>query len=419
MKTFLKFTVVFIITVLSGNMYAQSEAAIQMLYFNPSPKLNGLGMAGTSSPNEDPAGFYYNPAQLGYISQTNNISFQEYPAGVSWLNNYLGDYKYRNTSFNIGYNFNKLLNGLNLSAGFGYIHSKFDYGNYLVYPNGDRMTYNTVDNYDQYNAYGFGVGLDYFVQFNIGITYKKISSQIGAYLESDIPTALQANVSAFDYGLLLIVPVSKLVIPNFQFFLLGDIPSSPYLNFSFGCSKLNVGDEIYYVDPKQSEPLPRVARLGYTISTGLNVKLNNSILRALGYDFTVDADDYLVETDTVIYAHSYHNFLGDIKIGRNLLGLKSDDNVVIHIGHNISLFETVSFQIGRFDGRSYYDKQTSGLGIQSKGIFTLLKNYTKDKNFNFIADHLDIQYYTTKLFLNERQETKFEGINIIWYGMNL
>jgi hypothetical protein len=103
MKTFPKTLAIFLIIVFKSTVFAQGDAAISMLYLNPSPKLNGLGMAGTSLPNDDPAGFYYNPAQLGYISQTNDISIQFYPSNVDWLGFHYA--KYENTSFNIGYNF--------------------------------------------------------------------------------------------------------------------------------------------------------------------------------------------------------------------------------------------------------------------------------------------------------------------------
>jgi len=420
MKTFLKPIIVLLLLIFAENLAAQGESAIPMLYFNPSPKLNGLGMTGTSLPNDDPAGFYYNPAQLGYISQTNNISLQEYPSNVNWAPNalFFNTIKYRNTSFNIGYNFNKLLNGLNLSAGFGYIHSKFDFGNfYITGPDSPNPLY-SIDEYDQYDAYGFGVGIDYFVQFNIGITYKNILSQLAGYTETGVRT-FDAKGSVVDYGLLLTVPVTKLIEPNLQFPLFEDIPAFPYLNLSLGYSISNVGKDIYYIDPAQADPLPRTARLGYTISTGLKVEINNSIIKAISYDFTVDADDYLVKIDPYTYNHSYQGLLGDIQIGRNLIGLKSDDNVVVHKGHNINLFETVSFQIGRFDGRGYYQEKSSGIGMQTKGIFTLLKNVSKNTIFNFIADHLDIQYYSSKLFTDSPAETKFEGVNVIWYGMML
>ena len=180
-----------------------------------------------------------------------------------------------------------------------------------------------------------------------------------------------------------------------------------------------MGDGIFYIDPNYADPMLTIARLGYTVSTGINIRLNNSLLKALSYDFTVDADDNLVEIDSVTYARTYKGLLGDIKIGRNLIGLKSDENIVVHKGHNINLFETVSFQIGRFDGRGYYNDKSSGIGIQTKGIFTMLKSFTKNNILNYIADHLDIQYYSTTLFVDSGLDTKFEGINLVWYGMML
>lgn len=201
-----------------------------------------------------------------------------------------------------------------------------------------------------------------------------------------------------------------------QYQFADNLAVAPYLNFSLGYAKLNVGDEVTYADPAQADPLARIARLGYAFSAGIDMKLNNSKIKALGYDFTVDADDYLFETNSS-GTNSYQGFLGDIKIGKNLFELKSDDNVVVHKGHNISLFETVSFQIGRFDGRYYYTDKSSGFGIETKGLFTILKPLTSNSILNLIADHLNVKYYNAKLFADSPIETKFEGINIIWYGM--
>jgi hypothetical protein len=318
-----------------------------------------------------------------------------------------------------------LLKGINLSAGFGYIHSKFDYGNFYVTGPESPTPLSEIDRLDEFNAYGVGVGINYFVQFSMGLTFKQISSNLPAYLLNSVKT-YTANISAVDFGFLLTLPINKLVIPNLQF-PVDNVPVYPFLNFSLGYSKLNIAKEIYYIDAAQADPLPRTARLGYTISTGLSIKINNSTIKAVGYDFTVDVDDILANTrsyaDTIATAspnpYSYQKFLGDISIGRNLIGLKSSDNVVVHKGHNINLFETLSFQIGRFDGRGYYGDKSWGIGIQSKGIFTALKGFTKNNIFNFIADHLDIQYYSSKLFADSQLETNFKGINLVWYGMML
>jgi len=423
MKSFLTTFLLILILASTSNLVAQGS-----LYLNPSPLENGLGMTGTSLPNEDPAGFYYNPAELGYISQTNNISWQVYPSGANWLGNN-ADIKYQNTSFNIGYNFKQLLGGLNLSAGFGYIHSNYDMSSGTLFSRQD----------ERYNAYGFGVGIDYFVQFNIGITYKNTTlyNPLVLIMAGYPYIGNEAKSNAIDYGILLTVPITKLISPDLQFPVLDNIPILPYLNFSTGYAQLNVGKAFTFANDPFPEPLPRTARLGYTISAGFNIKLNNSTIQALGYDFTVYADDDLVNYSPFSIqdfqllppsSYTYKNFLGDIIIGKNLIDLKGANGVIVHKGNNIDLFETVSFQTGRFNGSSidgsvypvvYDNDKSSGFGVQLKGIFTLLKGFTKDKTFYFIADHLNIQYYSSTLFEGISTGTKFKGINLIWSGMTL
>ena len=133
MKSFRVIAVLFFSFAFVQNSFPQTQTALPVLYLNPSPRLNGLGMVGVSLPNHDSYGFYYNPAQLGYMSQTENLSYQLDPSNNHWMPN-LTRSTYKNTSFNIGYNFDKLLNGLMLSAGFGYIHSKMDYGFFYSNP---------------------------------------------------------------------------------------------------------------------------------------------------------------------------------------------------------------------------------------------------------------------------------------------
>ena len=70
---------------LSNKTYSQGEAAVPFLLLNPSPSLSAMGATGTALPTEDPFGFLWNPAQLGYTSQTNNLSFIFYPSKIDWL----------------------------------------------------------------------------------------------------------------------------------------------------------------------------------------------------------------------------------------------------------------------------------------------------------------------------------------------
>ncbi len=58
---------------------AQGEAAIPFLVFPVSSAQNAMGATGTSLPTDDTYGFLFNPAQLGYTSQSNNLSLIFYP----------------------------------------------------------------------------------------------------------------------------------------------------------------------------------------------------------------------------------------------------------------------------------------------------------------------------------------------------
>ena len=176
-------------------------------------------MSGTSLPSEDPSGFYYNPAQLGYIGQTNEISFQFYPSTFNSLG--INTVNYDNKSFNIGYSFQKLLDGIKLSAGFGYIHSNFDYQYIFSEPNFPQYP-EKFDTYEKFDAYGLGIGIDYYVQLNFGITYKNFYWRFTAYpysvtFPNNVQISNDYNNSYVDYGLLLTIPVTKLINLDYNF----------------------------------------------------------------------------------------------------------------------------------------------------------------------------------------------------------
>lgn len=386
--------------------------AIQMLSLNPSPRLNGLGMTGTSLPNDDPFGFYYNPAQLGHFSQTNNLAYQFYPSNVDWLG--LNLFTYRNSAFNIGYNFQNELKGLSLSAGFGYIHSKLDYGNIENVIRNDINPLKVSNSYDEFSAYSLGIGIDYYVQLNIGITNKNVYSHPGVNDQVN-GNMIYANPTAIDYGILLTAPVVKLISPGFVFNMMQNNLPVPYFNISIGYARLNQGGEVYYIDLPRG-PLPRTARLGYTLSTGIYWKMNKNLMRIISYDFTVDAVEYLITSPSDLSGFSYKNGIGDISIGRNLIQLKSSQNVVVQKGHEFNLFETFTVMIGRFDGNGYYNDESNGIGLRLKGILNLLNEYMIGKSFNFIANHFDIQFYSSKVEFGTGLESKFASINLVFYN---
>ncbi|HSD64849.1 MAG TPA: hypothetical protein VLB50_13690, partial [Ignavibacteriaceae bacterium] len=322
------------------NLFTQSEAALPFLTLPVSPLNAGMGTTGTSLPSNDVFGFLSNPAQLGYLSQHTNLSVQLYPEESK-----IGDvFSYNSLAFNLGYNFEKLI-GYPLSLGIGYNRTT----NELLF---------LQDNIDSYNAFSFGVGIDYYVEFSAGYTFKDISSELGD---------VSARVSAYDIGFLLNVPVTKLIIPEYDLNFSGTIELKPELNFSVGYAQSNIGDKIYYIDPAQSDPLPRTAKMGYSVSVGFKEVSMKIPLEIFHLDFSAEAKDYLINRD-ITGASSYQPAFGDINIAKNIFGIKGDDNVYANSGFKIELLETAVLMRGH-SGRSYGLSSSNGYGLKAGGLF--------------------------------------------------
>jgi hypothetical protein len=377
---------------------AQGGVGLASLYLNPSPQLNGLGWIGVSYPNDGPLGFYYNPAMLGYSSQHNNISAEFYPGASDWAS--ISELEYSNLGFNLGYNFKNELNGLNLSLGVGYIYSKFSFGTFRTYePTG------VAESFDSYDAYGIGLSLDYIISISMGITFKSIRSAIIGDAQ------YTTNANATDYGILFGVPVIKLIDDNFSFQLSEKSKLKPILNYNLGYSKLNIGDEFYYIDQNQKDPLPLTARLGHTLSFGLDYETDKIFINLIKYDLILEADDILIQRDSTGF--SYQSLLGDIDFWKNLIQLKGDENVVVHKGHAISLIETVTILIGNLRGRGYnYIPKTNGLLFSSKGLLKWLNSELETDFLKFVSKHLELRYTSSNIFSGREIETNMSSISL-------
>ena len=190
---------------------------------------------------------------------------------------------------------------------------------------------------------------------------------------SDRPTGrpgleeAKAEPNVVDFGLLINVPVFKLIDEDMQIELEGDMLLKPDFNFSVGYSKSNIGDEVYYIDPAQADPLPRMDRLGYGISTGFDLLGDNFQMKVLNFSLTVEADDILIDRDSTGW--DYQSTLSDLQFVKNLINIEGTEEIVSHIGLKIDLFETVSFSTGHFSGRGFMDvAETGGYELRAKGI---------------------------------------------------
>jgi hypothetical protein len=393
-------------------VFPQGEAAIPFLTQSLSPAQNAMGTAGTSLPTDDPYGFLLNPAQLGYTSQTTNLSFMFYPSEIEWLG--MNQLTLNSIAVNAGYNFKDLI-GLPLSLGGGYTNPEFNYGTFIrTDTNGNVL--GTFESKDYYTAWSFGAGIDYFVQFSAGVTFKDVTSIL-----SDHPTAGEqgtgtAEVSAIDYGFLLNVPVTRLINDKLAFNFIQNIPALPYFNLAFGYAVSNIGDEVYYIDPSQSDPIPRTVRTGYGIAAGLNLQFDKNLINLFDFAFTVDADDILIERDA--YGSEYQSGLGDINYGKNVIQIEGDEKVITRSGLQFSMLETLVLRNGHLNGRGFDMRTTDGIEIRAKGLLKMLSQFSGDTTVDFIADHFDLRYYNTNYFSDHMFETEMTGLALVVTGFS-
>jgi len=408
-------TAILFFSLFSASNFAQGEAAVPFLLLNPSPSLSAMGATGTALPTEDPFGFIWNPAQLGYTSQTNNLSFIFYPSKLEWIPVWNADLELNSIALNAGYNFKDLI-GFPLSFGFGYSNVNFNYGTFVINDPGGPDPIGTFEPEDYYHAYSFGLGVDYFVQLSIGYTIKDITSKLG-----DLPGAEQESLivetTVNDFGILLNVPVIRLIDDKMQVQLDENLNALPTFNFSLGYSKSNIGDEISYIDSAQADPLPRMDRLGYGISTGFDLVSDNFRINAFNLSFTVEADDILITRDSIGNSE-YQSTLSDLKFWKNIVEIEGDDKIVSHAGTRLDFVETVSLYFGHFSGRGFDMRETNGYEIRAKGLLKLCALWAKDPITDFLRDHFDIRYYNTDYFDYHPLQTKMTGLAFYVHNLN-
>jgi hypothetical protein len=394
---------------------AQGEAAVPFLLLQPSPSLSAIGATGAALPTEDPFGFLWNPAQLGYNSHHNNLSFIFYPSPVDWIPAYNLNLELNALAFNVGYNFKDLI-GFPLSFGFAYSNPEINFGQYLRSSEGDPEPIGTFGAKDYYNAYSFGLGVDYYVQFSIGYTIKDITSILSDRGSEESPWGSWTG-GAYDFGILLNVPLIKLIDETLLLPLDEGLNGRPTFDFSLGYSKSNIGDEVYYIDKNQADPLPRIDRTGYGLSAGFDLISKNLSMNMFTISFTSEAEDILVTRDEN-GNWEYQSTWSDLKFWKNVVMIEGDEDIVSRTGTKLEFVESFAYCFGHFSGRGYYVRETNGYEIRAKGIFKLWALWAKDPITDFFRDHFDIIYYNTNYFANHPFETNMTGLAFYINNLN-
>ncbi|MCW9097802.1 MAG: hypothetical protein OQJ93_10465 [Ignavibacteriaceae bacterium] len=203
----------------------------------------------------------------------------------------------------------------------------------------------------------------------------------------------------------------------------GSLSGKPTFNFSLGYSKSNIGDKISYIDIAQADPLPRMDRLGYGISTGFDLVSDDFRINAFNLSFTAEADDILIEREFFSeyqypISWEYQSTLSDLKFWKNVVQIKGDDKIVSHAGLKLDFVETVSLYFGHFSGRGFDQRKTNGYEFRAKGLLKVWALWAKDPITDFIRDHFDIIYYNTDYFADHPLETKMTGLAFYIHNLN-
>lgn len=406
-----KYYLLFILNIFYSFAFAQDfnpvqSYALPSLTLQQSPLLSGAGQIGTAIPMEDAIGFYYNPAQLGYFSRTNSLSAFFMPQKLS-LSNYSPDVTFQTSSVTVGTHVSRPL-----SIGFGYIHNKIGYGTFSHANAHNPNSISKYESYDSFDGYSLGFGYNYYLHFNFGFSVKSFRSILNNNNIEDVNVFRKVEGTAFDFGVMIITPVSQILFNNTKFYLSDDAALKPKINFTLGYSINNLGKKVWYVNPSQADPLPRTARLGYSADLGFDLSMLGIRLNAVNYSFTAEAEDILLKNDNDTTGTSYQDILGDIKIKNHLIDLKGDNNVVIHRGHIFRLFETVILTSGRENRYNHINIKSNGFGISSEGIFKLLNTLIDNPTLNYIADHIVLEYYSSNINADNMKSTSFKGLAI-------
>lgn len=403
-------------------LFAQDEAAVQTLLLQQSISLYGAGQIGAAIPTNDPIGFYFNPANLGFAAQNNHVSLSFMPEKANWFRVSNSNTTFSSYGFNIGYNFQKKFHKIPISVGLGYIHNIFDFGKQY------RDNSNREEDYlgnpkDSFKSFSVGIGVNYYLMFNFGISFKSFNSQLltNYNIFTGKPKVIEANGTARDYGVMIIAPISQLLFNNANYYLNSKAFIKPKANFTLGYSLTNVGDEIYFTDKAQSDPIPRTARFGYTFDLGLDLFIKKTKINAINYSFTAETEDRLIRV-IPSKGFEYQSFMGDIKFGKNLIGLKGDDDVTVRRGHIFKFFETLILETGRFDGHGFSaeanNRKANGFGFSSEGILKLLSATIDNPILSSVSHHFVVEYYSSNFLVDHPLETNLKGINLYFKNID-
>ena len=330
-------------------LWGVGEAGAIFLLISPSPAINGVGGSGVSTSTMDIYSSHYNPAQTK-LPDGLSVQFSNYK--TSWLPNLNSDLTLQYNVQMFGYNGFSLLDKYLVQLSITSLNTHLDLGE-------SNILFETISGWNSYMSskamtYSLGISSDkYPIYLGFGKTFKKVEQILKN--GSDIETS---NNEFQDWGI-------KFVIDNYKLKNIQNLG----INYSFGYSKSNIGDPVRFGN--QVDLPPTNSRLGMTLG------MEYIFYKNLGINFTLvrEAEELMVEnivneSVSAGYESIYKDgYVENISIKNHIIDGIAEEDVIIHNGYEITLFDCIYIRDGKYvDIEGYIEVDTDGFGIDLGGV---------------------------------------------------
>lgn len=404
-RQFFRFAVYLILLVFffSANLFAVSEAGLLFLLMDASPVSFSMGSTHGLVADNDPMASIYNPAALGYYAQNNMVGYAYYPDKMDWLPTLIYGFEYNSNCIAVGLDLKKWTH-LPLSVGLARHFIELGMGEQLIV-NEKGEILGTFESRDKVEGTSIALAFESKVRLSVGMTFKTIHSNLSPFAE--------AEVNAFDYGVLLDVPLIDMLANDIENSAQSKKSVIPFITPGVYYSVTNIGDKFTYADWAYADPQPRNCTLGINIKAGLKANLNGYHFNAFSFKWAREVEDILVERDfnSSRYVAPFH----DIHLIDHLIFGKSDDSIINKWGYEIGLSDFIYLRKGKYhdeDGRVKY--KTKGMGIDySRPLGLLLSYLYEEPNLLVkVISHLHFEEHWAELESGKRSplaDTKYKS----------
>ncbi len=378
---------------------SQGATAVPFLLVPPSPEGLGIGGGTAAIPTTDAIAPLVNPGQLGLFSLTNLFNASTYIPTSDWLPQYgLSGMSYGVTALNAGYNVRPLLSlPFDLSVGLGYSRVSLDLGTISFTTSAGPAVIGQFQSKESSESYSVGIGLDYCVRLGFGFNFKRVVSEIGEIGTQPETGVSTGKSSATDFGLLLVVPIDRIVVGVSGTSLEIAPRIKPFLDVSLGLVEANVGEAMSYGNGALADPLPRTSAIGLSAGIGLVMRLRETEWQLASVRLVHQAEDLLVSRHGD-GTFDYKSGLGDIQFWDDVVLGKSNVLVTSRRGWQVQVGEFFSWRAGSAETPGDIRYTTYGYSICLGGILKFIDwvNHYPDTDrswIGFLMAHIDLQFH--------------------------